>query len=182
MHRGFCNRRASAGDWRVFPRPSRTCSWPNRPTIAGEYSAEGQVASTGRRKHRPVAEGECPAVKRPKWSYSLEHYVQFYIHVLVLNSYDYLSKSYHCLLPYNVKRKQLLKMIFLVNEQDVSVIYIGINAEYHYILILNIFQQDDCFCSSQNPMEGEYALCNLKSIIFVRHLGQIISDCFLFSQ
>ena len=32
------------------------------------------------------------------------------------------------LLPYNDKRKQLLKMTFLINEQNVSVMYIDINA------------------------------------------------------
>ena len=48
---------------------------------------------------------------------------------------------------YSDKRKQLLKMTFLVNEQNVSVMYIDINA-ISLCLDLNIFQQDECFCSN----------------------------------
>ena len=64
-------------------------------------------------------------------------------------------------LPYSDKRKQLLKMTFLVNEQNVSVMYIDINAISLYI-DLNIFQQDECFCSKLG-MEVEYAKSNLKT-------------------
>ena len=60
------------------------------------------------------------------------------------------------MLPYSDKRKQLLKMTFLVNEQNVSVIYIDINRILSY-LDLNIFQQDECFCSKLG-MELEYML------------------------
>ena len=35
---------------------------------------------------------------------------------------------YVCILPYSDKRKQLLKMTFLVNEQNLSFMYIDINA------------------------------------------------------
>ena len=48
-------------------------------------------------------------------------------------------------MPYTDKRKQLLKMEFLVNEQNVSVMYIDINAISLY-LDLSIFQQDESFC------------------------------------
>ena len=64
------------------------------------------------------------------------------------------------MLPYSDKRKQLLKMTFLVNEQNVSVMYIDINRILSY-LDLNIFQQDGCFCSKLR-MELEYAKSNLK--------------------
>ena len=49
-------------------------------------------------------------------------------------------------LPYSDIRTQLSKMPFLVNEQNVSVMYIHINA-ISLRLDLNIFQQDECFCS-----------------------------------
>ena len=52
-------------------------------------------------------------------------------------------------------------MTFLVNEQNVSVMYIDINAISLY-LDLNIFQQDECFCSKLG-MEVEYAKSNLKT-------------------
>ena len=52
------------------------------------------------------------------------------------------------------KRKQLLKITFLVNEQIVSVMYIDINAIL-LCLDLRIFQQDECFCSKLG-MEVEY--------------------------
>ena len=42
--------------------------------------------------------------------------------------------------PYSDKRKQLLQMTFLVNEQNVSAMYIDINAISLY-LDLNICQQ-----------------------------------------
>ena len=44
-------------------------------------------------------------------------------------------------LPYSDKRKQLLKMTFLVNDHNVSVIYIDINA-IPLCFDLNILQQD----------------------------------------
>ena len=52
-------------------------------------------------------------------------------------------------------------MIFLVNEQNVSVMYIDINAKSLY-LHLNIFQQDECFCSKLG-MEAQYGKTNLKT-------------------
>ena len=52
-------------------------------------------------------------------------------------------------------------MKFLVNEQNVSVMYIDINALSLY-LDLNIFQQDECFCSKL-AMEVEYTKSNLKA-------------------
>ena len=66
-----------------------------------------------------------------------------------------------CTLPYTDKRKQLLKMKFLVNEQNVSVMYIDINA-ISLCLDLNISQQDECFCLKLG-MEVEYAKSNLKT-------------------
>ena len=47
------------------------------------------------------------------------------------------------------------------NEQNVSVMYIDINAISLYF-DLNIFQQDECFCSKLG-MVGEYAKSNLKT-------------------
>ena len=64
---------------------------------------------------------------------------------------------------YSDKRKQLLKMKFLVNEQNVSVMCIDI-TEILWYLILNIFQQDECFCSKLG-MEVEYAKSNLKTAL-----------------
>ena len=61
-------------------------------------------------------------------------------------------------LPYSDKREKLLKITFLVNEQNVSVMYIDINV----ILTLDIFQQDECFCSKLG-MEVEYAESNLRT-------------------
>ena len=59
------------------------------------------------------------------------------------------------------KRKQLLEMTFLVNEQNVSVMYIDINA-ISLCLDLNRFQQDESFCSKLG-MELEFAKSNLKT-------------------
>ena len=59
------------------------------------------------------------------------------------------------------KRKQLMKMKFLVNEPNVSVMYIDINAISLYF-DLNIFQQDECFCSKLG-MDIEYPKSNLKT-------------------
>ena len=74
----------------------------------------------------------------------------------------FLSKDIRgCFLPYSEKRKQLFKMTFLGNEQTVSVMYIDINAISLY-LDLNIFQQDECFCSKLLQMEVEYGKSNLK--------------------
>ena len=53
------------------------------------------------------------------------------------------------ILPYSDKhdkRKQLLKVKCFVNEQNVFVMYIDINA-ISLCLDFNIFQQDECFCS-----------------------------------
>ena len=52
-------------------------------------------------------------------------------------------------------------MTFLVNEQNMSVMYTDINAKSIYF-DLNTFQQDECFCSKLG-MEVEYAKSNLKA-------------------
>ena len=63
---------------------------------------------------------------------------------------------------YSDKMKQLLKMKFLVNdEQNVSVVHIDINA-ISWCVDLNILQRDECFCSKVG-MEAEYAKSNLKT-------------------
>ena len=54
-------------------------------------------------------------------------------------------------------------MKFVVNEQNVSVMCIDI-TEILWYLILNIFQQDECFCSKLG-MEVEYAKSNLKTAL-----------------
>ena len=61
-------------------------------------------------------------------------------------------------------------MTFLVNEQNVSVMYIYINAISLH-LDLNSFQQDVCFCSKLG-MEVENARSNLKT-----SLSQIWEIC-----
>ena len=66
-----------------------------------------------------------------------------------------------------------MKMTFLVNEQNVSAMYTDINAISLY-LDLNIFQQDECFCSKLR-MEVEYATSNLRT-----SLSQIWVICQLF--
>ena len=63
-------------------------------------------------------------------------------------------------------------MTFLVNEQNVSVMYIDINA-ISLCLELIIFQQDGCFCSKLG-LEAEYAKSNLKT-----SLSQIWVICHL---
>ena len=63
-------------------------------------------------------------------------------------------------------------MKFLVNELNVSAMYIDINAISLY-LGLNIFQQDECFCSKLG-MEVEYAKSNIKT-----SLSQIWVICHL---
>ena len=65
------------------------------------------------------------------------------------------------LLPYNRKRKQLLKMTFLVNEQNVSVMYIDINASRD-VLTRIYFSRMPCFCSKLG-IQVEYAKSNLKT-------------------
>ena len=71
------------------------------------------------------------------------------------------------ILPQSDKRKQLFKMTFLVNEQNVSVMYIDINA-VSWCLDLNIFQQDECFCSKLRleVHEIEHAKSNIKTSPF----------------
>ena len=54
-------------------------------------------------------------------------------------------------------------MTFLVNEQNVSVMYIDINA-ISLCFDLNISQQDECFCSKLG-LEVEHAKSNLKTSI-----------------
>ena len=66
-------------------------------------------------------------------------------------------------LLYSDKRKQLLKMTLLVNEQNVSVMYTDTNAISLY-LDLDIFQQDECFCFKFG-MEVEYAKSSLKALV-----------------
>ena len=87
-----------------------------------------------------------------------------------MNLWKILSMLYF--LPYSDKRKQLLKMKFLVNEQNVSVIYIDINA-ISIFLDINIFQQDECFWSKLE-LEVEYSKSNLKT-----SLSQIWVICHL---
>ena len=67
-------------------------------------------------------------------------------------------------LPYSDKRKQLLKMKFFINEQNVSVMYSDINA-ISWCLDWNIFTQDECFCSKLG-LEVEHAKPNLKISLF----------------
>ena len=55
-------------------------------------------------------------------------------------------------------------MTFLVNEQNVCVMYIDINA-ISLCLALNILQQDEYSCSELGK-EVEYAKSNLKNITF----------------
>ena len=65
------------------------------------------------------------------------------------------------MLLYSDKRKQLLKMTFLLNEQNVSVMYIDINAT-SLCVDLSIFEQDECL-GSKLRWEVEYAKSNLKT-------------------
>ena len=71
-----------------------------------------------------------------------------------------------------LKRKQLLKITFLVNEQNVSVMYIDISA-MSWCLDWNIFQQDEWFCLKLG-LEVEHAKSNLKT-----SLSQIWVICHL---
>ena len=61
-------------------------------------------------------------------------------------------------------------MTFPVNEQNVSVMRIDINA-LSLSLDLNIFQQDECSCSKLG-MEVEYAKSSKKKITF-SNLGDL---------
>ena len=56
-------------------------------------------------------------------------------------------------------------MTFLINEQNVSFMYIDINAISRCLINLNIFQQDECFCSKpgMEVQYVEYAKSNLKT-------------------
>ena len=65
-------------------------------------------------------------------------------------------------------------MIFLVNEQNVSIVYIDINA-ISLCLDLIIFQQDDCFCSKFG-LEVERAKSNLN--ITFSDLGDLLLASF----
>ena len=78
-------------------------------------------------------------------------------------------------------------MTFPVHEQNVYVMYIDISAISPYV-DLNIFQQDECFCSKLG-MEVECAKSNLKTSLsqfwvicqllpFVR-VGQYMSNIFV---
>ena len=89
------------------------------------------------------------------------------------NSYSlsYCMYATH-ILPYCDKRKQLLEIIFLANDQHVSVMYIDINA-ISLCLDLNIFQYNECFCSKLG-LEVEHAKTNLK-----RSVSQIWVICHL---
>ena len=85
----------------------------------------------------------------------------------------HLRMDFGTTLPYSDKRKQLLKMTFLVNEHNVSVMYIYINVLSCFDL--NIFQQDECFCSKLG-LEVEHAKSNSKTSI-----SKIWVICHLFS-
>ena len=52
-------------------------------------------------------------------------------------------------------------MTFLINEQNVFVMYIDINA-ISWCRDLSIFKQDECFCSKLG-LEVEHAKSNLKT-------------------
>ena len=94
----------------------------------------------------------------------------------------YLPTRHHVsnnVLPYSDKRRQLLKVIFLVNEQNVSVMYIDINALSLCLWLKDIFQQDECFCSKLG-LEEEYAKSNKKKHHFLR-FGWFVT-CFLLSE
>ena len=68
-------------------------------------------------------------------------------------------------LPYSDKRKQLSNMTFLINEQNVSVMYCIYQSHtaISLCLDLNILQQDAaCFCSKFG-LEVEHAKSNLKT-------------------
>ena len=75
--------------------------------------------------------------------------------------YFFVVKVVMSILPYNDKRKQLWKMTFPVNDQNVSVMRIDINA-LSLSLDLNIFQHDECSCSKLG-MEVEYAKTSQKT-------------------
>ena len=77
------------------------------------------------------------------------------------NLYFLVFKLFNYILPYSDKRKQLLKMTFLINEQNASDMYIDIN--YHYVLDFNIFQQDEFFCSKLGMEVEQYANSNIKT-------------------
>ena len=64
-------------------------------------------------------------------------------------------------------------MTFLVNEQNVSVMYMDMNAISLY-LDLNLFQQDEYFCSKLG-IEVEYANSNLTTSLF-SDLGDLSID------
>ena len=70
------------------------------------------------------------------------------------------------------KRKQVLKMRFLINEHNVSVMYIDINAISLYIDV-NIFQQDEYFCSKLGMEVG----CNMLESNLKTSLSQIWVIC-----
>ena len=85
------------------------------------------------------------------------------------------------ILPYSDKRKQLLKMTFLINEQNVSVMYIDISAiKLSWCLDLNIFQQDECFCSKLG-LEVEHGKPNLKTSL-LSDLGDLSLASFCHSK
>ena len=60
-------------------------------------------------------------------------------------------------IEYWEKMKEVMKAIFLVNEQNVPVIYIDISA----ISCIDFFQQDECFCS--NNLELGSRTCYVQS-------------------
>ena len=84
-----------------------------------------------------------------------EHKHDSYVHyydILLLASTAYLGLRLMlafiigAILPYSEKKEATLEITFPVNEQNVSVVYIDINA-ISLCLDLNIFQQDECVCS-----------------------------------
>ena len=66
-------------------------------------------------------------------------------------------------------------MTFPVNDQNVSVMYIDINAILLY-LDLNIFQQDGCFCTKLWK-EVEYAKSDLKPLGFKLLIAVSFGNC-----
>ena len=59
------------------------------------------------------------------------------------------------IMPYFGKRKQVIKVIFLVNEQ-ICLSFTLTSMQYHDLFDLNIFQLDECFCSKLG-LEIEHA-------------------------
>ena len=96
-----------------------------------------------------------PRSKRPKFSERLHSGVPVTLTIIL---------TFGVILLYSDKRKQLLKMTFLVNEQNVSVMYIDINA-ITLCLDLNIFQLGWVFLL-QTRNGSRICLVQFKNITF----------------